>query len=200
MIPNGRIIISDDILQDPKNKSKSLTEAFEIGGIKLLDSSQGLLVKNYQLKTDSRTIFFKAEDSDIWLEVMKDNNITEVDLTFDQQMRLHLTWVSDGLSKFFVFDAFQSKQVIKEFPDYRNPRISLDDKRTDIGSGNSDIIFAYIRNDTNELCYRVQRDLYDIEYPTGHIFENTDILWKIGMGQNNAFLFYIIKDGEITDD
>lgn len=199
MIPNGRIVISDDILLDPKNKSKSLTEAYDMGGIKLLDSSKGLLVKEYQVKTDGKAILLKAEDETSWTEVMSDNTISEVDITFDQQMRLHLAWVSNGISKFFVYDAFQSRQVIKEYPEIRNPRISLDDKRTDIGSGGSDIIFAYIRKDTNELCYRVQRDLYDKEYQTGHVFTEADILWKIGMGQNNAFLFYIIKGGDIDD-
>ena len=142
MIPNGRIVISDDILLDPKNKSRALTEAYEMGGIKLLDSSKGLLIKEYQIKTDGKTILLKTEDETTWTEVMSDVAISEVDITFDQQMRLHLTWVSNGISKFFVYDAFQSRQVIKEYPEIRNPRISLDDKRTDMGSGGSDIIFA----------------------------------------------------------
>lgn len=200
MIPEGRIVISDDNIQSPKSKSKVLTEAYEVGGINLFDSTKGLFVKNYQIKTDSRTIFFKPENEENWSEVMADTAITEVDLTFDQQMRLHLTWVADGLAKFYVYDAVLAKQVIKEFPEIRNPRISLDDKRTDVGSGGSDIIFAYIKKDTNELCYRVQRDLYEREYQSGHFFTNSDILWKIGMGENNAFLFYIIKGSELTDD
>lgn len=199
MIPNGRIVISDDILLDPKNKSRALTEAYEMGGIKLLDSSKGLLIKEYQIKTDGKTILLKTEDETTWTEVMSDVAISEVDITFDQQMRLHLTWVSNGIPKFFVYDALQSRQVIKEYPEIRNPRISLDDKRTDMGSGGSDIIFAYIRKDSNELCYRVQRDLYDKEYQTGHVFTEDYVLWKIGMGQNNAFLFYIIKGGNIDD-
>ncbi len=62
MIPNRRIVISDDILLDPKNKSRVLTEAYEMGGIKLLDSSKGLLIKEYQIKTDGKTILLKTED------------------------------------------------------------------------------------------------------------------------------------------
>lgn len=199
MIPEGRIVISDDILQLPRNKSSSLLESFEVGGIDLLNSSQGLLVRNWQAMSDSRHIFLKPEDSDTWIEVLKDTNITEIDLTFDQQMRTHLVYVSDNIAKFFVYDSLQSKQVIKEYDNIRNPRISLDDKRTDIGSGNSDIIFAYIRNDTNELCYRVQRERYEKEHNTGHIFESDDVLWKIGMSQNNSFMFYIVKGG-LSDD
>lgn len=193
MIPEGRIVLSDDVLQMPKNKSGPLTESWEVGGTALLNSRDGLLVKNYHITTDGRHIFFKAEDEDAWNEVIKDNNITEVDLTFDQQMRLHISYVANGIAKFYVYDSILGKQVIKEYPDIRNPRISLDDKRRDIGSGGSDIIFAYIKKENNELCYRVQRDRYEIEYATGLIFEEGDVLWRIGMGQNNAFMFYFLK-------
>ena len=83
MIPNGRIVISDDILLDPKNKSRALTEAYEMGGIKLLDSSKGLLIKEYQIKTDGKTILLKTEDETTWTEVMSDVAISEVDITFE---------------------------------------------------------------------------------------------------------------------
>lgn len=199
MIPEGRIVVSDDVIQLPRNKSGSLLESFEVGGIELLNSSQGLLVRNWQAMTDGRHIFVKAEDSDKWLEVLKDNNITEIDLTFDQQMRIHLCYVSEGISKFYMYDSLGSKQTIKEYPNIRNPRISLDDKRTDIGSGNSDIIFAYIDKNTNELCYRVQRERYEQEHKSGYICGESDVLWKIGMSQNNAFMFYFIKGG-LGDD
>lgn len=195
MIPHGRIIMSDDVLQLPRNKSTKFTESFEVGGKALMDSSEGLLVRNYQAYTDGNHVYFKPEDEETWVTVLSDTGITEIDITFDQQMRLHVAYVSDGTSKFYMFDVDESKQVIREYPGIRNIRISLDDKRKDVGAGGSDIIVAYIRNDTNELCYRVQRERYLQEHRSEVVLDPTDILWKIGMGNNNAFLFYIMKGG-----
>lgn len=192
MIKNYKIVQSDAILQLPKNNTSSLLESYETGGIDLLDSSQGLFVQTWQVRTDGKNIYIKAENDDFWRVLLADKNITEVDLTFDQNMKAHVSYVSNGISKFYRYDSVQAKMIIENYPDIRTPRISLDDKRRLSGSGNSDIIFAYIRNDTNELCYRVQRERYGIEHKTEITLGASDVLWRIGMAENNMFVFYVL--------
>lgn len=199
MIP-GKIVPSDNLIMSPKDKSQNLKESFESGGISLENSTRGLFYQNWHAKTDGQKIYIKAENEKQWLEVLSDTKITEVDLTFDQNMRPHLTYVSNGVAKFYYHNFYANKFIIESYPDIKNPRISLDDKRRDIGSSSSDIIFAYIKKETNELCYRVQRERYLTEHNTNIFVKENDILWRIGMGKNNAFLFYILNDPDQSDD
>lgn len=170
----------------PRSKSYPLTESWDNGGVALNDPSQDLTKYVWQAWTDGTTITVKRDDLDTYHVVLMDTNITEIDLTFDQNMRPCIAYVANGISKLYWYDTQQAKQVIDEYPDIRNPRVSLDDKRR-FNVANSDIIFAYQKGDT--LCYRVQRERFTIEHV---LATNTKkrILWRIGMGRKNRFLFY----------
>ena len=112
-------------------------------------------------------------------------DITEVDLAFDQNMRPVLAYVSGGIAKLYWYDTVSQSQVITDFPNAKNPRVSLDDKRT-FNTANSDVIFAYINND--QLCCRYQRERYGIEHVLHQLPPKTELV-KIGMGTANRFLF-----------
>lgn len=170
----------------PRSKSYPLTESWDNGGVALNDPSQDLTKYVWQAWTDGTTITVKRDDLDTYHVLLMDTNITEVDLTFDQNMRPCIAYVANGISKLYWYDTFQAKQVIDEYPAIRNPRVSLDDKRR-FNVSQSDIIFAYQKGDT--LCYRVQRERFTVERV---LATNTKkrILWRIGMGRNNRFLFY----------
>ena len=170
----------------PRSKNYPLTESWDNGGVALGDSSEDLTKYVWQAWTDGTTITVKRADLDAYHVVLMDSNITEIDLTFDQNMRPCIAYVANGISKLYWYDTQQAKQVIDEYPAIRNPRVSLDDKRR-FNVGNSDIIFAYQRS--SKLYCRVQRDRFTIEY---ELVTNTKkrLLWRIGMGRNNRFLFY----------
>ena len=170
----------------PRSKTYPLTESWENGGVALSDPSQDLTKYVWQAWTDGTTIMVKRSDLDTYQVVLMDSNITEIDLTFDQNMRPCIAYVANGISKLYWYDTFQAKQVIDEYPMIRNPRVSLDDKRR-FNVSQSDIIFAYQKGNT--LCYRVQRERFTIEHV---LVTNTKkrLLWRIGMGRNNRFLFY----------
>lgn len=170
----------------PRSKSYPLTESWENGGVALNDPSEDLLDYVWFAWTDGTNIYCKRDDLDNYDTVLTDSNITEVDLTFDQNMRLCVVYVANGISKLYWYDSQQAMQVIDEYSDIRNPRVSLDDKRR-FNVGNSDIIFAYQKD--NDLCYRVQRERFGVE----HVLATSPqkrLLWRIGMGRKNRFLFY----------
>ena len=170
----------------PRSKSYPLTESWDNGGVALSDPSEDLTRYVWQAWTDGTTITVKRDDLDTYHVVLMDTNITEVDLTFDQNMRPCIAYVANGISKLYWYDTQQAKQVIDEYPLITNPRVSLDDKRR-FNVANSDIIFAYQKGD--QLCYRVQRERFTIE----HVLATNPkkrLLWRIGMGRNNRFLFY----------
>ncbi len=170
----------------PRSKSYLPTESWENGGVALSDPSEDLTKYVWQAWTDGTTITVKRDDLDTYHVVLMDTNITEIDLTFDQNMRPCIAYVANGISKLYWYDAQQAKQVIDEYPLITNPRVSLDDKRR-FNVANSDIIFAYQKGDT--LCYRVQRERFSLERVLA-TNPKKRLLWRIGMGRNNRFLFY----------
>lgn len=171
----------------PRSKAYALTESWELGGVGLSDTSQGLASHIWRAWTDSEAIYIQRSDlpKDTAKTLLAAPNITELDLTFDQNMRPVLTYVSGGIAKLYWYDTVSQSQTITDFPNVQNPRVSLDDKRA-FNTANSDVIFAYINND--QLCYRYQRERYGIEHVLHQLPPKTQLV-KIGMGTANRFLF-----------
>ena len=175
------------ILLSPRSRTYALTESWEQGGVGLSDTSQGLVSHTWRAWTDSKDIYIQRSDlaKDTAKTLLAAPNITELDLTFDQNMRPVLTYVSGGIAKLYWYDTVSQSQVITDFPNVQNPRVSLDDKRS-FNTANSDVIFAYITNE--QLCCRYQRERYGVEHVLHQLPPNAK-LGKIGMGTTNRFLF-----------
>ena len=175
------------ILLSPRSRTYALTESWESGGVGLSDTSQGLVSHIWRAWTDSKAVYIQRSDlpKDTAKTLLSATNITEVDLTFDQNMLPVLAYVSGGIAKLYWYDTVSQSQTITDFPNVQNPRVSLDDKRA-FNTANSDVIFAYINND--QLCCRYQRERYDTEHVLHQLPPNAK-LGKIGMGTTNRFLF-----------
>ena len=183
----------NDSLLSPRSRAYALTESWESGGVGLSDTSQGLASHIWHAWTDSKAIYIQRSDlpKDTAKTLLSAPNITEIDLTFDQNMRPVLAYVSGGIAKLYWYDTVSQSQTITDFPNVQNPRVSLDDKRA-FNTADSDVIFAYINND--QLCCRYQRERYGTEHALHQLPPKTH-LSKIGMGAANRFLFdtFIIK-------
>ena len=171
----------------PRSKNYAVTESWESGGVGLSDTIQGLVSHTWRAWTDSKAIYIQRSDlpKDTAKTLLAAPNITELDLTFDQNMRPVLAYVSGGIAKLYWYDTVSQSQTVTEFPNVQNPRVSLDDKRA-FNTANSDVIFAYINND--QLCCRYQRERYGIEHVLHQLPPKTQLV-KIGMGTANRFLF-----------
>lgn len=135
---------------------------YEDGGIAIQDGTQGLLVQVWRARVlnDGRDIVIDSENTEpvVWYS---GESITEVSLSFDRNMNPAVAFVESRQAKLNWFDSSVGEQVTTEFPGIANPRLTHDDKRPE-QSANSDVIFAYLRG--GNLCYRQQRDRYQIEY------------------------------------
>lgn len=175
------------ILLSPRSRAYPLTESWELGGVGLSDTSLGLFSHTWRAWTDGKAIYIQRSDlpKDTSKTLLAVPDITEIDLTFDQNMRPVLAYVSGGIAKLYWYDTVSQSQTITDFPNVQNPRVSLDDKRA-FNTANSDVIFAYINND--QLCCRYQRERYSIEHVLHQLPPKTQLV-KIGMGTANRFLF-----------
>lgn len=163
---------------------------FERGGVALLDTSQGLMVKNWSIWLENqRKVMLKADGAPAVM-LFEDSGLTEVSLAFDQNMRWSAAYLRFGVLTLRWYDTVVSDHVVSSFGPGRCPRLALDDKRSE-NIGNSDIIFAYIKGD--DLCYRQQRDRYLIERTLkANLYPGTR-LRGIGMNKNLRMQFELVE-------
>lgn len=174
---------------------------YEDGGIDFNDPSEG---HNYQWwrarVVDGTSIVVDAKFVPEHV-LYTGTDITEVSLTFDQNMRPCLAFVERGRGYIQWYDPVESRQIKTSLDRSAiTPRVTLDDKRSSQAS-NSDIVLAYLIDGT--LRTRQQRDRFNTEYdPTEGVPEpirtqyrqqiaQATGLVKIGMGHNLRVLFQL---------
>ncbi len=169
MIPGNALSLSVMFspFQYPDNIPVLNVEDYQMGGIGLSDASQGLQVQAWYIHITGtpvlNNIVISAPNTQPII-LFSAPNITEVSLSFDQNMRPAVAYVSQGNSLFRWYDTtIPGYTIINLASTIVSPRCTTDDKRaTEITLGLSDIILAYINNNT--LCYRQERDRFTIEY------------------------------------
>lgn len=151
-------------LLSPDNLPKRPTIDFDIGGIALQDPSHGLMVQQWRG-------WFERNESAVYLEapntsptkIFNQPNIVWLSFCFDQNMRWSAVYtIADGLSYLRWYNSQISGYDVTELDSgVISPFLSLDDKRPS-QSGNSDIVLAYIQNQT--VYVRVQRERFSIPH------------------------------------
>jgi len=162
------------------------TVDYEDGGVALNDSSGGLLFQRWRGRLIGDDFILDAPNTPP-LVAFSGTGITEISFTFDQNMRLALAFVQDGVAKLRWFDSAAGGLVITDIgASVENPRIVMDDKRP-LQVQVSDIILGYVRG--GSLHYRQQRDRFLIERLLSDGPHKG--LIKIGMGRNLRLQFVV---------
>jgi hypothetical protein len=159
---------------------------YELGGIALSDPSQGLMAKSWRMRwVDGQFILDAPAVAPA--VVFERSAVTEFSFTFDQNMKLFLTFVDAGGPWYYWYDAtVPGYSLVHLGSDVITPKCSLDDKRLN-QVPISDIILAYVR--AGKLCYRQQRDRFGTEYV---LSENVGgYLRRVGMNMVWRFQFDI---------
>lgn len=160
-------------------------EDYQLGGIGLNDSSQGLQVQMWQLAYDLITgeFILSAPNFAPTTQFIR-FDVSYVSLSFDDNMNPFIAFTEAGVSRFWWFDSLISQQVFDNttIASALSPYAARDDLRSEL-STSSDIILCYIR--AGNLYFRAQRDRYTIEYllrpaTTGQVLVT-------GMGTNLRF-------------
>ena len=156
---------------------------FEDGGIALRDSSRGLMYQVWSARREEGAIYLSAPNTPEF-EILRGDLISEISFTFDQNMRLVLAYVDDGVAKMRWYNtASEQDELTILGADVITPRVALDDKRESQLSI-SDVVLMYVRGDA--IYHRLQRDRYDTEYLTQEEGGAAGLV-KIGMMRNMRF-------------
>lgn len=142
------------------------TVDYQDGGIAIQDASQGLLYQRWRARLidsgeDSSHVLLDSPNTPEFV-LYQLPNITEISISFDQNMRPALAYVDGSGSHLWWYNS-QSESMQVTSIDGISPRIALDDPRL-IGSQGyqtNDIILGYLRD--GNFYYRQQRDRFEIE-------------------------------------
>ena len=156
-----------------------------MGGVGLNDPSMGLQYQVWTLDYVGGQVRITAPNQAAPTVLFEAEDITEVSLAFDQNMRPFVAYVQNGEAKFYCWDTATSSVAFTTLPTGSvTPKACLDDKRQ-TQTVLSDIILAYMRD--KALYMRKQRDRYQIEYL---LADNLDAkLVKLGMTDKNRVQF-----------
>lgn len=179
-------------LLSPDNRDRTdLLLDYELGGVALNDPSQGLQVQPWEAWSDGAHVWVAPSPgrSPTTL-LLTGSGITEVALSFDQNMRPTVAYVEAGLAKLFWFDTSIGAMVTTSYAGATSPMLTLDDKRpvATLG-GTSDVLFFYLL--AGSLCYRQQRDRFTIERVLGAVPPASTRINRVGMGANNRLQIWV---------
>lgn len=182
----------------PENTQRCSLRDREMGGLALNDPTGGLQQAVWECWYEDQYLKLKRlPDGDIILVEQIFGDVTEIGFTFDSNMRVHIVYVEDNVTKMYWFNVETSQNEIRIFEAASSPRLCLDDKRYR-QSTNRDILFYYLAR--GALYARQQRDRYEIEYL---IYTSNAIrIGQVGMATSNRVqieLIYSDDCGEVSN-
>lgn len=141
------------------------TESWEMGGVGISDPSGGLAYQTWHgvLDVSTGSVLLDAPNTPQFV-LYSEAGITQMDFSFDQNMKPCLAFTQNGVAKFWWYNTVNLQYEIIMLPGAMTPLTLLDDKREGL-LGNSDIILFYLRD--GRLYYREQRDRFTVEYDSG---------------------------------
>lgn len=172
----------------PDNSERELLIDYERGGIHLNDPSMGSDYQDWIVVYEAGSVKVRTRAGTDESVIFTGPNVTEVSLTFDQNMAPAVAWVQNGACYFSRFDSIIGATVVDAFFGATSPFLSLDDKRLTM-QGISDVLFAYIR--AGALYFRVQRERFNVEHFFATLPVGASRIMNMGMGRNGRFEFYI---------
>ena len=185
MIPNntftatpviGTFLYLQDVVYTP------LTQTV-MGGIAISDPSEGRLYQPWSVNYDGTNILVNPNTSAA-VFTMAVPNVVAVSLAFDSNMGIVLAWITtSGTAVLYYYDTIAAAYTTHSYAGITSCRLCVDNPVTYF-QGASDVIFGYT-NGTN-LCYRQQRDRYNIEYI---IAPTTKLLTRLGPTSANRLQF-----------
>lgn len=190
MLPDGVLSTLSDTsaISVPVRQPRELLLDYEMGGVGISDPSQGLRVKNWTLKlvtdkdTGVQSFVLSASGVSDTVLFTSAGGVTEVALSFDQNMKPAVAYVENGQGKLWWYDATLGAVTTILLPaGATTPRMCLDDHRLN-QTGISDICLFYISG--GNLCARYQRERFTVEHVLRAVGAGTQL---ISVAMNDRF-------------
>lgn len=211
MLPNNQLSatakVSGFTFPVKSPRPEDMRQDWELGGRYLNDPSQGLQVKVWRVRLEIERdtglghVILEAPGGvapgEPEREVFDGVGITEVALSFDQNMNPFVAYTQAGAAKFWWHDPTIPGMTHTTLPaGCYDLRCTLDDKRSFNVAG-SDIILSYVR--AGNLCVRYQRERYVTEYVLKAGIGLNARLISMAMNKNSR-VQWRLRNYVLTDD
>lgn len=185
MLPNNALSLgapaSALLVPDDLGRNDPLVD-YELGGIALSDASQGLQIQNWRIRVvSSTTVLIAPTPYTSETTLFTGTNITEISLSFDQNMRPCVAFIDSGVAKLYWYDPVAGMSVIQPIDSgITSVFVTMDDKRSAATVGNiNDILLIYNKN--GSLNYRQQRERFQTERTLALLQSTLGYIRKCGM-------------------
>lgn len=178
----AEFLVPDDVL-----RRNNLLQDREFGGIALNDPSEGLKYQVWDAYYNGTEIRLHSE-AGYDQPIVTSSTVTELSISFDQNMRPAVVYVDGGITKLQWYDSEAAAQVTTTIPNAKTPMLGLDTKRIEFVEI-SDIMLVYL-NGLN-VCYRTQRERFLQEHVIGQTVSTNSRILGAGMNKGNRFQIYI---------
>lgn len=195
MIPENQpsSVAVPSIFAEPDDLVTTSKIDYERGAAALGDPSGGFDQKTWRCYVNANNLDVMVQaDNETPIVIFQQAAIEEISFAFDQSMRPAVGYTLTNVRGAYLrwFDTTVNIYVTTFYPDLRNPRLTLDDKRPTQVGVNSDIIFGYIRGDS--VYYRMQRDRFQVEYFWRDGVQPNIRLKNIGLARNLRLQFELV--------
>ena len=152
---------------------------WEQAGIALNNAFEGLQYQDWTFYVDGPNIMVKPDNGPATVVHSPGPGILELSGSFDSNMNPVVVWTGADLVTWLRWWNPQTvSYALSTLPALRSPRLTLDDKRAS-QTVNRDVLLFYIRGET--VCYRQQRDRYQVEYQLYPLPQGYQRIGRVGM-------------------
>lgn len=171
----------------PRDQHYPLNEARCVGGEIIANTTSGLDGYLWSAYLKGNTVIIKRDDLPEEHVIFSREGITQLDLTFDQNMRPFFVYVAEGNPYYYSFNPEDSSYSEVALPtSIKFPKCAIDYHEVE-NIPSSDVIIAYSRE--GNLCYRLQRERFTREYIIA-TDPNKSMVWRMGRTKDGRFGYY----------
>lgn len=137
-------------------------------------------LETIQFNVDTKQ-FIITHESGEEIFPLSDPTVTVKNVSLCRDQNLQLIWsysYEDANGNLFTafnwYNIIIGKTVTSNFPNAKMSYVFLDEERDEL-AGDSDVIIFYVRVD-GTLCFRLQRERFEVEYPSIKLNESDEII------------------------
>lgn len=187
MIPNNKLTstyVEGNWLFE--NSEEDLID-IQPGNIDLNINEESPTYQLWEMYYENNIIKLKSYLNDKLYNIKSISNITELSFSFTLNMSLTYLYVKNNEVYLNYYDTVSQQNKEDIFTNMAHPKLTYDDFR-ETQTNLSDILLVYINTQTNQLCYRMLRDRYTIEYVLSDVVKHTRLV-RVGMADNFRLKF-----------
>ena len=187
MIPNHKLTSTYVDCNFLYEGSEEMLVEKHLGGVSLQNTNLGLKYQYWEMTYEGTSIKLRSLTNSLDYTIKQEAGIQDLSFAFSANMNLNFCYTKEDVVYFTFYDSSTNGNREIAFLDISYPKLVYDDLR-ETQTQNGDVLFFYINNTKNKLCYRIQRDRFNVEYELTTVAKGTRLV-RVGMSDKYRLKF-----------